>query len=308
MTIDHAAWLEERRKGIGGSDAPVCVLGEYYGRTWQDLYLDKLGLAPPQEPTPDMRRGTRLEPVAADYFQEKTGLKVRRVNRVLRHKDWPFVLANIDREIVGQNAILEIKCPRAMTFRRILDKGIPEGWQIQGQHYMTVRNRKTVVFAVYCAEIDELMTVPVERDDSLIDLILDKERNFWQYVEAGELPPAPEPKALDLPPVGATEIITRDDAEWAAAVERLREAKTIKIEAEEWEKACKAEVQRLMGDAQVIEGAGARVYWKTQAGRKTLDKKALQAAHPEIDLQRFMKTGKPFRAFRPYFLKENTYE
>ncbi len=57
-----------------------------------------------------------------------------------------------------------------------------------------------------------------------------------------------------------------------------------------------------MGDTQVAEGAGCRVYWKLQSGRKTIDKNVLR--RDGIDITKYEKEGKPFRAFRPYFLRE----
>ena len=47
-------WLEERRKGLGGSDSPV-VLGQSPFRDVHDLWRDKKGLLPDEEPSPVQR-------------------------------------------------------------------------------------------------------------------------------------------------------------------------------------------------------------------------------------------------------------
>lgn len=296
-------WLDERRKGIGGSDSPVVLLGEYFGKTRKDLFLEKTGQVSPEEldKNPDVRRGTRQEPIAAALYQEITGNKVRKVNRILTHPEKPFMLANIDREILGMDgAILEIKCPRAGVFRKWQMEGIPEGPQIQGNHYMAVKRKGLVVFAIFCAELDEMMVVPVERDQELIDYIEDADTNFWNLVEAGEFTEQETQEKLELPPVGG-EVITIDHPDWEKAVQSLRTAKELKADAEELEAEAKAKVQSIMEEreADVVQGAGARVYWKWRDGKASVDAKRLQREEPDI-YQRYLKRGKPFRVFRPY--------
>lgn len=82
---------------------------------------------------------------------------------------------------------------------------------------------------------------------------------------------------------------------------QLREARQIREDAESWEEEIKATIQEQMGFQPIVEGGGARVYWTWQEGRMNLDKKAL--AKDGIDLSKYEKAGKPFRTFRPYFLK-----
>lgn len=295
-------WLEQRQKGIGGSDAPVIVLGEYFGKNVQDLFYEKINPVQPSEPTADMRRGIRQEPIAAKVFEEKSGLKVRQVTKILKHPEFDFMLANIDREILNQDAILEIKCPRYMTYSKWKREGIPEGPIIQGQHYLAVKGKGKVIFGVFCAEVDEMMIVPVERDNNLIDLLINKEGQFWRYVEAKELPPV-EKTEIDLPAVGG-EIVKIETPGWIKAVENLRVAKELKSEAEAIEADAKDRIQKIMEtvNSDVVEGAGARIYWREQAGRKRFNKKRLIAEHPEIDISQYETEGKPFKVFKSYFL------
>jgi hypothetical protein len=49
------------------------------------------------------------------------------------------------------------------------------------------------------------------------------------------------------------------------------------------------------------EGAGLRLSYTEQAGRKSFDKKLLAAEHPEIDLAKYEKQGNPFKVFKPFF-------
>ena len=138
MPVDRKAWLEERRQGIGGSDAPTIYLGDYYGRTWHDLWSDKVHGDAVEIDSPDIRRGNRQEPIAAEVYVEESGHPVEVVEEIIRHPVHDFMAASLDRMIQPEGIPLEIKCPRVATFFRWKQQGIPAGPLLQGQHYMAV--------------------------------------------------------------------------------------------------------------------------------------------------------------------------
>ena len=53
--------------------------------------------------------GNVLEEVVAQEFAKRTGLKVQRRNAILQHPEYPWMLANVDRLIVGERIGLECK-------------------------------------------------------------------------------------------------------------------------------------------------------------------------------------------------------
>ena len=101
-------WLSLRRTGIGGSDAgAICGLNPYSSPL--DVYFNKTGEAPETEDNEAMRQGRDLEEYVARRFTEETGLKVRRSNQMYRSIEHPFMIADIDRLIIGEDAGLECK-------------------------------------------------------------------------------------------------------------------------------------------------------------------------------------------------------
>lgn len=303
MTDDQ--FHAERLTGLGGSDAPIVVLGEHYGRTAYDLWLEKTGQRPaPDLDSPDIRRGKRQEPVAAMVFEEVTGLKVQPAPAMIRHPTRPYMIAHMDRIILPDEDVLEIKCPRMMTYRKYQLEGIPAGIQLQGQHMLAIKTEaKRVVFGIYTAEIDEIMVVPIDRDEALIEMIQEAEGRFWERVEAREWPePLPVVQSLALPKIGG-ELYRIEDSAWAKAAEAYYVSKAIQTEAEALVAASKDRLIDLMGEHDVVEGHGLRVYHRESAGRSSFDKEALAADHPEIDLSKYMKRGKPYRTFKSYFLE-----
>ena len=107
--MDHATWLEYRKKGIGGSDAgSICGLNPY--ATAISVYQDKTQEEVTEKADNEsMRQGRDLEEYVARRFMEETGKKVRRANSIFYMEENPFMLANVDRLIVGENCELPEK-------------------------------------------------------------------------------------------------------------------------------------------------------------------------------------------------------
>ncbi len=298
---------ELKREGIGGSDTPT-ILGVNPYETPMELWEEKTGRRGPRETTPAMQRGSVLEAVAADIYVEKTGRKLRRVNTMLKHPEHSWMTGNIDREIVNDDrgpGILEIKCPGLQVFGKAKREGLPAAYNLQLQHYLAVSKRKWGAFAVFNAEKWELIFFDLDADPELQNIIIIKDAEFWQCVQEDRPPIIDASPALDLPTVGPSELITIDSPEWKEAIERLREAREIRSEAEALEDEAKTKIQQIMDDqdAVVAEGAGARIYYRTQAGRVTVDTKRLQREQPDLFTQ-YAKTGAPFKTFKTYFLRE----
>ena len=306
--IDH----EARKSGLGSSDMPA-VLGVSPWVRPEDLFEIKKGRRPEPEESPAMKRGKVLEAVAAELYQERTGRKLWRSNQTIRHKNFKWMLAHLDRRIIGEDkgvGALEIKCPGLRTFAKCRREGLPYYYLVQLQHQMDVAGYEWGAFAVFNSELWEMIYFDVPRDQELIDLIHEKGAEFWNLVQTEEFYPADwsgplaEAKPVEIPDA-KQKIITIESEEWAAAVERLRDAKEILTEAQALEKEAQAELMKLMeaAGAAAAEGAGARIYWIPQAGRRTFDVKAFAKKHPEIDLAPFYKISAETRPFRPYFLK-----
>lgn len=305
-----------RRNSIGGSDA-AAVLGVSPYKTPLEVYREKVGEKEPDPPTPAMKRGTVLEPIARALYVEVTGRKVQRQPQQA-HPSYPWMHTNVDGRIVGRKkddrpdldgpGVLEIKCPGVWAFAKAKREGLPLQWIAQLQHNLEVTGRQWGSFALFSAELWQMLHFDVARDPDLAAGLVVTEQTFWlQHVEK-RVPPADvvaDPKVAaalaaaqkDLPP---GELIQRSDAEWADAAAALLEAKEIGETAEQLEAAAKERLKALMGGPSAVEGAGLRVYWKDLPGKRSFDKAALAKAHPEIDLTAFEKVGKDYQEFRTY--------
>lgn len=186
---DRTAWLEERRKGIGGSDA-AAVLGMNPNSSPLAVYMDKLGLAPEKEETEAMRLGTDLEEYVAQRFCEETGKQVCTSPHAFVHPDFLFMRANVDRLVDGEDAGLECKTTSALN-RTKFDMGdIPAVYYWQCVHYMAVTGRAKWYLAVLVLG-KGFHVFEIERNEAHINLLVAAERDFWNDHVLAKVPPYP---------------------------------------------------------------------------------------------------------------------
>ena len=207
--LDRSAWLEARRVGIGGSDAAKIVLTaeQYKYADPGALYLDKIGEGPAEEDESlAARHGRFCEELVAQLYEEATGNKVRRCNMILRSDAHPFMIADIDRKIVGRREGLECKTIGEFAARmketdpetgeaKWVDRFVegdmetslsrkPE-WYCQIQHYMAVTGWEMWHLAVLIGN-RRFLWYDVPRDDAWIDEMIRQEAEFWKHVERRE--------------------------------------------------------------------------------------------------------------------------
>lgn len=302
-------WLEQRRKGIGGSDSPVIVLPNYPYKTPYDLWLEKRGQAQEQEINKAMERGTRLEPIAAEIFKEKTGFKIRRKNKILQHRKYPWFLGNIDREIIndaGKKGVLEIKCPGIRQFAKIKRDGVPEHYLIQLQHYLQF-GYDYGYFAVFSAELMELIKFEIRKDQEIGELIIEKDGEFWKHVVNG-IPPQQTEKVIQFPKLPAVEgeVKRIESPAFLDAIKEYQEAQAILDEVKELQESAKSRIKNLMeqAGADVAECGGFRIYHLEQAGMVTFDSKTFKKHHSNIDYTPYDKVSDPSRPLKIYKIKE----
>lgn len=140
-------WLKLRKTGIGGSDAgALCGLNPY--RSVMNVFESKTSDGLNETDNEAVRQGNDLEDYVARRFCEATGLKVRRSNAMYRSREYPFMIADVDRLIVGGKAGLECKTASAYNADKWKDGAVPEHYLLQCYHYMAVTGKREWYIAV----------------------------------------------------------------------------------------------------------------------------------------------------------------
>lgn len=119
MTVEEmqnrSKWLKMRKAGIGGSEA-AAIVGLNPWKSAFQLWMEKTGQVEPEDLSDNeyVYWGNVLEQAVADRFCELTGKKVQR-RGMLQDDEYPYMLASVDRMVVGENAGLECKTTNAFN-------------------------------------------------------------------------------------------------------------------------------------------------------------------------------------------------
>lgn len=303
--LTHEQWLEYRQRGIGGSDAgAICGMNPYMSAI--DVYMAKTNPIEYEEPNEAMRLGTDLEEYVAKRWEESTGKKVRRNYWMMADDEQPYMLANIDREVVGENAILECKTASPYSADKWKNDEIPPHYLIQCMHYMAITGADRCYLAclIFGRGI-ELRTI--ERDEETIMAIRTLEREFWEdHVVKGEMPPPDGSKAAD----GAIKTLYPDSTEeeitlhgFDNRLDRLAEIEDLSKKLSEEAEKIKQEIKVEMEEADTAYASHYKITWKSSKPRESVDSKKLKKKYPEI-WDKCKKVGAPVRTFKIKNLEE----
>lgn len=295
-------WLQIRKQGIGSSDAAAAVgLNPY--KSQLELWLEKTGrdtslpkLDPQDEESPAYW-GNALEPIVAWHYSKRSGNRVRRINAVLQHPDskLSWMLANIDREVIGADDVQILECKTAgINGARLWKEGPPEYVQLQVMHQLAVTGKQAADVAVLLGG-QHLEIHRIERDESMIARLIDLERLFWDYVVSDNPPPADGSASAEAalrclyPEDNGQTIDFSQHTELATTYLELKAVRQSITQQETREAQLKQVLQQAMGVATRAEFSEGYISWKKSKDSAGLDveqmlkdKPYLQARYPKI--------------------------
>ena len=296
LNLDKEAWLKYRKRGIGGSDAgAVCGLNPY--RTAIQVYYDKTTDEVEEIDNEAMRQGREFEDYVARRFTEATGKKVRRANTMFYDERNPFMLADVDRMVVGENAGLECKTASPYMADKWQDGKIPMSYQIQCHHYMSVCNADAWYIAVLIYG-REFKYYRIDRDEEMIADLIHIEQDFWENcVLKGQIP---EPDGSKIADRVIAEYFKQSRQEvipltgFDDKLQRRQELVTVIDRMEREKKQIEQELKLYLGEAEQAENERFFVSWKAVNSNR-LDEKRLKEEQPQVyEKYRKMITSRRF--------------
>lgn len=197
-------WLEERKKGIGATDASAVVGCNPY-KTNIALWEEKTGLREiPFVDNPYMKYGTEAEEHLRELFAldfPEYTIEYEPYKRIANLKQYPFLFATLDGTLTekktGRKGILEIKTTNITNSVQLWKwkERLPEHYYIQILHQLLVTGYDFVILKAqlkFCFEEIRLETrhYTIERKEVFSDLqyLLKQEVTFWQYVTEKKKP------------------------------------------------------------------------------------------------------------------------
>lgn len=297
--LTHEEWLQQRRElGIGGSEM-AAILGYSKWRSPLDVWLDKKGQSEEVQDNEYMYWGRRMEEVVAEEFEKRTGYKVRRNNFILQSDEWPWLFADIDREIVGSDAGLECKTSSSWNKDAWEGDNIPDAYYIQCQHYMAVTGKQSWWLACLIGG-NNFIYKEIKRNEEFIEIMAEEGRRFWQLVKENKMPAVDNsknceealqkiyvvtnPESINLPSEANT---------WIDQYKNAREQEKF------WgneKQLAKNKLCDLLGEHEVGSIGEHKVMWKYTKGRTSFDKKRFERDYPDLSAK-YTKVGDSVRNY-----------
>jgi len=276
---------DARATGIGGSDVAMILGVSRFGSAMR-VYLEKRRQVAPLIETSRMRWGKILEEPVAREYEVQSGRKVRRAAAFIRHPDYPWAFANIDRwsDLKGTpRRVLEVKTADVFSRSDFGEKGtdqVPPDYLLQVMWYLFVTGKDEADMAVLVGGNDFGIYL-IKRDDALITKMLTICAAFWEDTQAGTPPEVDDTDAsaaylrLTYRDSGAEREMDDDLMALAMRDENLRLA--LDQQAKERD-LVRNQIRELMGDARFAVGAGVKVTHSEVAGARVIDWPAIVAA------------------------------
>lgn len=290
--LSHNEWLRLRKTGIGGSDVgAICGVNKYSSPV--KIYQDKTTDTITEINNEATRIGHDLEDYCARRFMEETGLKVRKSNFMFRSTEHPFMLADVDRLVIGEDAGLECKTTNILNASQWKNGQIPISYVMQCYHYMYCTGRKTWYIA--CVILGkEFVYRKLTWNDDIINNIVSIEYDFWQNNVLKGIMPEPDGSSSSDNIISSMfpTAENKDVIKLTGFDEKLSKRDSLISEISQLEKEKKKieqEIQIKMEDSEFAENDTHRIKW-SNVETVRLDTQRLHKELPNIYNQFLKKT------------------
>jgi len=284
VMISYKDWKKERQKGIGGSDA-AAVLGVSRWKSPLRLYLEKLGEIEPEQDNEYMLWGRKLEKLIIEHFVEATGKNVEKIDKILVHPEYPFMIANLDGYIPEEDAVVEVKTASSYKLDEWSGDNIPVEYVLQGQHYLAVTGCSKVYYPVLVGG-NTFFIKEMTRDEELINMIIDAESKFWHEHIEKRIPPemtgsVDARELLDKLYPTAKEGLKVELPQLEETVNQLAVTQAKIKELEQLVDELQAKIKEQMGEAEIAEIGSFVATWKPVTTER-LDTSRLKKELPDV--------------------------
>lgn len=279
------AQLREPDFYIGGAN----VAGILGVSPYKTPYAEYLGILEGRTPEADaekarfFERRKALEPFAADVFHQATGLRIVGRNERYADKQYPFLQAEIDFEPEGDcNGEIKTVHPlAAAAWGPAGEDDCPVYVTAQAMHGLMVTGRQRCYVQALIG-FDDDRIYRIERDDTIIAAMREKELAFWRRLLDRDPPDFVDSSdVLRLFGRDAGTSLEADDNA-ATLYHALADAKREFKAAEEAKDQLEEQMKLLLREHAALTINGQAVLtWKAQTSRR-FDQKAFAAAHPDL--------------------------
>lgn len=280
---ERTVWLQERKTYIGGSDIG-CILGFSSYKSPLDIFLDKTTDIIDDTVSEAAYWGIMFEDLVAKEYSTRTGNKIKKSTKLIRHPKYNFLAANIDRWVIredGTRHVLECKTASFTRNKMWGEEGtdqIPEQYLCQVAYYAAICGVDSVDVAVLIGGQGFRMYRYVKNEE-FENKLISAAVAFWNnHVLKGIPPEASVASDISKLHSRSNGLAVEANAEITSQIEELKELKrqekqitAAKADIEIKIKSCLGEYESLVGQDGTLLAT-----WKNNKPRLVFDTKKLQ--------------------------------
>ena len=188
--------VRERKNGIDGIDIGA-IMGANKNKTIHQVYLDKMNYIEKTKIDMEAEKNSNseavywnltLKEIISQEFSLRSSKKVRKENKQLVDEEHDYMVADVDRRIVGENTILLCKPENAFIIREWNGGDLPAIYILEAQHCMRIsKTDKCYIAAIIGGK--KFAYKKVVRDEKVINMIVEIEKDFWVNNILNRIPP-----------------------------------------------------------------------------------------------------------------------
>ena len=305
-THSEEEWLALRHQYIGGSDCAALIGMNPFSSPFA-VWAEKTDMVEPFKGNLATELGTFLEPFIAKKWSDETGKKVRNIRQSILNDKYPWAIANIDRDVVGESAGLELKSCSELRMKEFHGGEYPANYYAQCVHYLAVTGYQKWYLGVLVGN-RYFLTFEIERDEDEIASLMKAEEEFWnKYVIPKVAPPVDGSYATTdaINEIFSTEgggLIDLSRYEGTLQQRKNVDAhiKSLREEKDRLEN----QIKMLMGDNEKATCGSFTISWKTQK-TSGLDREAIRRDYPDINFSKYATESRVFRITEKKSKKED---
>lgn len=293
MTEERQDFIPEHRNKVLGMSEIGAVLGLSPYDTAADVFLLKtgrrepLGEPKPTGPTAPLYWGLKLERAIAEGVSDHLSRPVRKDGREYTKPEFRTV-CHLDYRLAGEPVACEIKRPGSIwggDWGEPWTDEVPEHYlaQVHGQMWHV----PTLEYVLACRLVGHSLSIyKIERNPSWFELFERKIPEFWEYVDADEMPPVDymhrnAKDTIETMYPGINEQVLHWDGHMEAKTELYDIAKKDRLDADKRVKSIQNEFRDAMGEAAFAIMPSGRT-WRRQMQSRD---ERVQRAYDFIDLR-----------------------
>jgi len=294
---ERAAWLAERKKGLGGTDVAAILVASAdtkdkvgcFERSLFKLWSEKTGIFESEDSDNSiLMRGRVMEKYVCELYELHLGEGCRLWEKGLTwHPTRPRIFGTPDRmvELNGITFGMDAKTRRRRNgWGKTRSTDVPLDVEVQMRTYMEIFDAPYWDIATLFS-LDDFRVYRLERDKELGKQILDVAEDWWQKYVVEETPPPADGTPMCRNVLGKIHPRVEDEKLRAATVaerdlyERLLKVKNEHKELTEKKTELENQMRQCIGESL---GIAQLATWKQTSNRRVFDKKTFMTDEPNL--------------------------